>query len=214
MKIYYKFIFAFVLLTNTVYGQSHLGVFGGLNFGRFSGDVPVDAYYYSLPGFNGGVNFDISLSKIIDLSLQPSFTQEGTTIYYNVRGESKLVDSIGIRLNYFALPVLLKVQSTNKHFYALGGFEAGYLLSKSILSHGNELDADLEISSFNVSAQFGAGYRIFLGLPRLYIELRYAQGIINLTDEPIEKSYIPRVKTNGFKLLVGIEIPLGKTSKQ
>ena len=112
-------------------------------------------------------------------------------------------DSIGIRLNYFALPVLLKIQSTNRHFYAVGGFEAGYLLSSTASSHGEKLDADLKVNSFNISAQFGVGYRIFLGLPRLYIEAGYAQGILNLTDEPFDKSYIPRVKTNGFKLWMG-----------
>lgn len=39
------------------------------------------------------------------------------------------------------------------------------------------------------------------------------QGLINLTDEPIEKSYVPRVKTAGFKILFGIEIPLKKIDK-
>ena len=49
--------------------------------------------------------------------------------------------------------------------------------------------------------------------PRLFTELRYSQGIINLTDEPLSNNIIPRVKTSGFKLLVGIEFPLKKSSK-
>ncbi|MCK5766145.1 MAG: hypothetical protein KAH26_09170, partial [Bacteroidales bacterium] len=63
------------------------------------------------------------------------------------------------------------------------------------------------------AAHFGAGIRIPVGLPRLFVELRYSQGLVNLTDEPIEKSYVPRVKTSGFKVLAGIEIPLKRTNK-
>jgi len=52
-----------------------------------------------------------------------------------------------------------------------------------------------------------------LGYPRLFIELRYTQGLINLTDEPVEKSYIPRVKTSGFKVFAGIAFPLNKSTE-
>ncbi len=214
-KIYLIFVGIFIMAFLTpVSAQSRLGVFSGLNFGKLTGDAPQDAYYYSLPGFNGGVNLDISINKILDLSLQPSFSQAGVAIFYKVPLEPELVDSIAIRLNYFSLPVLLKVESTNKHFYALGGFEFAYLASQSVHSGGNKLDDELDINAFDVTAQFGAGYRIFLGLPRLYLELRYSQGLFNLTDHANDEGFIPRVRTSGFKFLFGIEFPLSKPSKQ
>jgi len=60
---------------------------------------------------------------------------------------------------------------------------------------------------------FGVGLRIPIGFPNLYVEARYAQGIINLSDEPLDSDFIPRVKTNGFKVLAGIEFPLQKSNK-
>ena len=209
-------IVAFLLLVFTSSlstGQSYIGVFGGLNSSKLTGDSPNKAKYKSLMGANVGAYIDIKLSKIIFLSLQPSYTQEGTKISYSVKGLEEPVDSISIRLNYFSLPVFLKVSSTNGRFYALGGIEAGLLLNNSISSHGNKQDIDVKIADWNFAAHFGAGIRIPVGLPRLFVELRYSQGLVNLTDEPIEKSYVPRVKTSGFKVLAGIEIPLKRTNK-
>jgi hypothetical protein len=120
---------------------------------------------------------------------------------------------MAIRLNYFSLPLLLKVSSTNKRFYALGGLEAGLLIDSFVTSNDIKEDLKVDVSEFNIAMHFGAGYRIPIGYPRLFVELRYAQGLINLTDEPVEDNIIPRVKTNGLKVLVGIEIPLKKTTK-
>ena len=69
------------------------------------------------------------------------------------------------------------------------------------------------MQSWNLAVHFGVGLRIPIGFPNLYVEGRYAQGIINLTDEPLDTDIIPRVKTNGFKVLVGIEFPLQKSNK-
>ena len=209
-------IFAFLLLvlTSSVStGQSYIGVFGGLNSSKLTGDSPNKAKYKSLMGANVGAYIDIKLGKIVWLSLQPSYTQEGTKISYSVKGLEEPVDSISIRLDYFSLPVFLKVSSTNGRFYALGGIETGLLLNNSISSHGSKQDVDPNIADWNLAAHFGAGIRIPVGLPRLFVELRYSQGLVNLTDEPVEKSYVPRVKTSGFKVLAGIEIPLKRTNK-
>jgi len=108
---------------------------------------------------------------------------------------------------------MVKVTSTNERFYAVGGIEAGYLLSKKLTSGDEEYDFANNVSDWNLAAHFGVGYRIPIGLPRIFIEIRYTQGLANLTDEAIEHSYIPRVKTSGFKFLTGIEIPLKKETK-
>ena len=208
------FTFLLLVLTSSMStGQSYIGVFGGLNSSKLTGDSPNKAKYKSLMGANVGAYIDIKLGKIVWLSIQPSYTQEGTKISYSVKGLEEPVDSISIRLNYFSLPVFLKVSSTNGRFYALGGIETGLLLNNSISSHGSKQDIDANIADWNLAAHFGAGIKIPVGLPRLFVELRYSQGLVNLTDEPIEKSYVPRVKTSGFKVLAGIEIPLKRTNK-
>ena len=212
MKISGKILFSLVFFAFSfpAMAQVSLGVVGGFNFGRLNGDAPKKGYYSANSGLNAGLMVDVAVSKTIKLSLQPSYSQEGTKVLYSQGKYVDPIDSIQLRLNYFSIPVLLKVQSSSKHFYAVGGLETAFLLNYKLTSHEKTLPNQLSISSFNLAAIFGAGYRIFLGRPVLFIELRYSQGLINLTDEPFDKSYIPRVKTSGFKALIGIELPLAK----
>lgn len=205
------YIIILLIFSLSSMGQSYVGVFAGFNSSKLSGDAPPKASYKSLMGANVGAHFDIKLGKITALSLQPSFSQEGSRVFYSVPNEDEMVDSLSLRLNYISLPLLLRVTSTNERFYAIGGVEAGYLMSSSLKSQKVEQEMDLTISDFNVAVHFGAGFRIPLGYPRLFIELRYSQGLINLTDDPLANNIIPRVKTNGFKAFVGIEIPLKKS---
>ena len=193
-------------------GQSYVGAFAGFNRSKLSGDVPHKATYNTLMGANLGAFIDLELGKSIWLSLQPSYSQEGTKISYNVPGQEEPVDSINIRLNYFSLPLLLKVSTPNERFYAIGGFETAYMLNSYMSSHDVEEDIDANISELNLALHFGAGIHIPVGFPRLFVEVRYTQGLVNLTDEPNAANVIPRVKTSGFKVFAGIEIPLTKSS--
>lgn len=195
------------------YSQSYIGVFGGINNSKLSGDAPVDAKYKSLIGLNAGAQFDLKLSKATAISLQPSFSQEGVKLFYNVPTSAELVDSLSLRLNYFALPILFKITSTNQKFYAIAGVETAYLMSKDLKSKDASQDLDIDIQEMNVSLQFGAGLRIPLGYPRLFIEVRYTQGLVNITDDPLKNNVLPRVKSSGLKALAGIEIPLTNPKK-
>lgn len=194
-------------------GQVSLGVFGGLNSSKLSGDPPPDGSYNSLMGGNFGLLIDIGLSEALTLSLQPSYSQEGTKVAYAVSGSKGPVDSVKIRLNYFSLPLMLKVTTANKRFYALSGFEAGMLLNSAVIMGEEENELQSDIAPWNLAMHFGAGIHIPIGYPRLFIELRYSQGLVNLTDEPLTNDIIPRVKSSGFKLLCGIEFPLSKSKK-
>ena len=210
-----KLIAVVLLLTcsGLIYGQPYIGVFAGGNLSKLNGDQPQYASYKNLFGANAGIHLDIKVGKLVWLSLQPSYSQQGTKISYNIYGKEEPVDSIQISLNYFSLPLLVKVQSTNERWYAVGGLEAGYLLDKKLSSHDTEYEFENNIQEWNLAAHFGVGHRIPLGFPILFIELRYIQGLVNLTDEPVEKSYIPRVKNKSFTFLVGTEFPLKRTSK-
>lgn len=201
----------FLLVSNLTFGQSYIGVFGGFNMSKLSGDVPAKAKYKSLTGLNIGANLDIKLSENIFLSFQPSYSQEGTKITYTLPESPVPIDSISIRLNYFSLPILLKITSVNERFYALTGIETGLLLNSSKTVDDKEQDINAEVAELNLAMQFGVGLRIPIGFSRLYVELRYSQGLVNLTDDPIAQNSIPRVKTSGMKILVGIEIPLSKS---
>ena len=210
-----KFTRFFILLTLVicsflVSAQPYAGIFAGLNSSRLVGDAPDKGKFKGIMGVSAGAYIDLKLGKSIFLSLQPSYSQEGTKISYTISGKEKPVDSITIRLKYFSLPFLLKITSTNARFYAIGGLEAGYMIDSYASSHDIKETIKADVAEWNIAIHFGAGIRIPVGFPRLFAELRYTQGLVNLTDEPLEKNYIPRVKTAGFKLLAGIEIPLKK----
>ena len=193
------------------YAQSYVGVFTGLNHAKLAGDAPPDAKYKSLLGMNIGAHFDLKLSKSTALSIQPSFSQEGAKLSYSLANKSDTEDSLSLQLNYFSLPLLFKINTNNKRFYAIGGIETAYLLSKELKSQEAKEDLKSTISDINVALHFGAGMHIPIGYPRLFVELRYSQGLLNLTDDPLGNDIIPRVKTNGLKVLFGIEIPIRKS---
>lgn len=201
----------FLCIHCSMHAQSYVGAFVGFNNSKLSGDEPYQARYKNLPGLNVGGIFDVQLHKGVFLSFQPSFSQEGTKVLYNVSGFPELVDSMRLKLNYFALPVLLKINSTNKRFYALTGVEMGYLIKTAYSNGGVEQDLDLDIKEWNVAMHFGAGMYIPIGITRLFVELRYTQGLRNITDDPLDSNIIPRVKTQGLKVLTGIQIPLKRT---
>ena len=113
------FIVTLLFFSSLSMGQVTLGAFGGLNSSKLSGDATANGSYNSLMGGNFGALIDLRLSESLYLSLQPSYSQEGARVFYTVKGETEAVDSVKIRLNYFSLPLFLKVTSTNERFYAL-----------------------------------------------------------------------------------------------
>ena len=203
------FILSLLFYSSLSMGQVTLGAFGGLNSSKLSGDASAKGSYKSLMGGNFGAIIDVKLSEGINLSLQPSYSQEGTRVFYTVKGLDEPVDSVKIRLNYFSLPLLVKITSTNQRFYALSGIETAMLLNATT-TIGEEEEELPDVAQWNIAVHFGAGIRIPVGYPTIFVELRYSQGLVNLTDEPLNTNIIPRVKTTGFKILAGVEFPLGK----
>lgn len=197
-------------LTIRSYTQITLGAFAGLNNSKFVGDAPINAKYKSYAGINTGIMVDVQLSEYFTIGIQPSYSQEGSKVSYKVTNSKEAVDSIHIRLNYFSIPLLFKALTNNKHFYAIGGLEYAILLDSYEKIDDTKNDIPVDITTWNLVFHFGAGAKISLGRPKLLMEIRYVQGIVNLTDTSVYNSSIPRVKTSGFKFIVGIEIPLKK----
>ncbi len=202
----------FLLISLSISAQTHIGVFAGLNSSKLSGDAPINSSYKSLIGANVGALIDISISDNFMLSAQPSYSQEGTSISYILPGTDEEIDSLSLRLNYFSIPLLFKAYTANQRFYAIGGLEFGVLMNSFQKIDDVKSDIPVDISSWNLAFHFGAGLKIPLGIPNLFIELRYTQGLENLTDTPVEDNIIPRVKTSGLKIIAGIEIQLKKNS--
>ena len=212
MRIKFLLI-AFLLISYTnSFAQFKIGAIGGLNMGTFKGDQIDGGTYNKLIGTNWSIMFDAKLSDQIVLSFQPGLSKKGTKITYSVKGELEPVDSISIKINYFSIPLILKISSKNKRFYAIGGLEAGIPLSanaKFITIPDEIKDVKNHLSDVNIVMHFGAGYRIPVGKPTLFVEARYLQGLNNAV--PVEKpeyNFFPRVRTSDVQLLFGIEFPL------
>lgn len=198
-----------LLLSLSASAQIKIGAIAGVNMSKLNGDIEPNTKYTSQTGTNLGLFVDFQLRSNIYLSLQPSYSQEGTKIKHIVNGVYNPIDSISIKLNYVSLPVLLKVTSTNEKFYAIGGLEAAKLASSSKTPLGGESQPiDVQVEPWNFSIQFGAGMRFPIGATTLFLETRYAQGLNNLTQDSIVDDLLPRVKSSSIKILTGIEIPL------
>ena len=210
---YFRIILTISLILSVYcgYSQTMIGAFGGLSNSKLLGEIPDKASYKSLPGLTAGLQVDFKINNTIRLSLQPGINQEGTKVFYRVAGIPDPVDSVKFRLNYFSLPILFKVLSSNQKLYAIGGVESAWLTSNDLFLKDEKSEQEFEVASYNFVMHFGAGYRIPLGFPTIYIELRYAQGLVNLVDDKIDNTYLRRVKTNSLKVLAGIEIPLSKS---
>ena len=212
MKFKYCLLFIILLFPDISHAQLSLGVVGGLNMTKLKGDKPKNADYTSSIGMEFGLLIDLKLSDHVIMSVQPSYIQKGSKISFTVPEEEKPVDSIKIRLDYIVIPVLFKIDANNKRFYALGGVEAGIPVkayAEFINQPGEKEDIGSIVSKVNIVMHFGVGYRIPIGNSILSIEGRYLQGLNNvITEEHPDYSYIPRVKTGGFKFLVSYEIPI------
>ena len=203
----------FSLLITNLSAQLNIGSFVGLNSSKFVGDAPYNASYKGFSGINAGLIIDFELSDQFFIGIQPSYSQEGSRVFYKIANNESAIDSVHLRLNYISFPLLFKALSDNKHFYAIGGIEYA-LLSTSFEKIGDlEYDIPVDLTSWNLAMHFGAGTMISLGRPQLFIEIRYTQGLVNLSDTPIDGSNLPRVKTSGFKFLCGVEMPLNRKSK-
>lgn len=207
-------LFLSMLLTTITYSQTKVGVFGGINMTKLNGDIEANSEYTSKLGGNFGVFIDLKLKKNIYLSIQPSYSQEGTKITHLLNGQFEPIDSITVKLDYFSLPILFKATNSNERFYAIGGIETSILVNSSKTFKGEEATAiNKSINSWNFSMNFGLGFRIPIGFSTLFIEARYTQGITNITEDIIVNDFLPRVKSSSIKFLTGIEIPLGTTKK-
>jgi len=209
-------IIAIVLIlisVSSVRAQYAVGIFGGVNNSNLTGDAPPGSTYESDPGLGVGILGEFNITTDVKISLQPMFQQKGTRIAYSVPSERELRDSIDININYFSVPVLLKVYGANNLLYVSGGFDIGYKLDASFKRIGSDTEKDISDSfnDFDIAAIFGVGAQFRLGQFYLFIEGRYSQGLGNISSpkegEPEELN--PSFRTTGLQLFAGVMLTLG-----
>ncbi len=205
-----------LLLGRLAVAQPAVGFWGGLNRASLSGDAPEDASYGTRLGFSAGVVGEFNLAKDVKLSVQPAYFQRGGKIAFEVPDEDVPRDSLQVSLDYYSLPVLLKVISGNGKTYVSSGLDFG-ILSQAKLSNLNKDEQAQDIKrffqDFDVAVNFGFGVMLPLGSPLLTLELRYSQSLTNLSkpeENPGESALSPRLRSTGLQLLAGVLWPLHK----
>jgi hypothetical protein len=189
-----------------------IGFQGGLNRAAIQGDAPPNAQYAGGFGFMGGIVVDLPIAKDVWLSLQPMYARRGTGIAYAVRGEDAPRDSLDVTLNYLSVPLVAKVQAGHGRTYVTGGVDVGWLMDATLTGRGPDEDIASAFRDLDVAALFGFGVLFPIGAPRLTVEARYTQSLLNLSAGgagPGGADLPDRFRANGFQLLTGLMIPLG-----
>jgi hypothetical protein len=201
-----------VLIPGQTLAEGAIGIFGGLTHNNLSGDVPDRFAYEARLGGAGGAVGEFNVAGGVRLSFQPMFVQRGATLTVKQSGLSARRDSLDLRMNYLALPVLVKIISGNGKTYVTGGLSLGYLLSAELAGADQDMDIKSNLNTVDLSADIGFGVMLPIGKPLLTMELRYEQGITNTAKREIalEEDIVPvRFRSSSFQFFAGLLFPLG-----
>jgi len=193
--------------------DAHAAAVGALlGFGRegISGDAPPNTTYWGAIGGIAGLQGEIALTDGIALSVQPMFSQRRTTLTTATFSGDINHD---LKLDYFSVPVVLKFSAARGRTYVAGGLDLGFLRTAKIT--GNGLDEDIKdgFHSTDLGALVGFGVVFPLSGPSLTTEIRYVQGLTDLSKDSSSAtaSDLPdRFHSGGLQLTAGILFPLGK----
>lgn len=210
---FYKILivsFFFLLFGQYSFAQFDASFWCGLNNASFGGNPPEDASYESIYGLGFGGDLNYHLTEDVIISFEPSFNQTGSDIVFG--NEDRILDTVKtftIKQNYFGLGLIFKIDT--KRFYVGTGLSFQLLTSAKLEYESAEKDIIDRFLNYDVVSFFNVGYKIPVGTPNLFIELRYIQGLLNInSDEPDLNSeiYIANFKSSGLKLLVGLTFPI------
>jgi hypothetical protein len=204
-------VFAVLATPHGLHAQQ-VGVQGGLNRAGIQGDAPPNAQYTGGFGYMAGIVVDLPIATDVVLSLQPMYAVRGTGIAFAVEGEEEPRDSLDVALTYVSVPLLAKVRAAHGRTYVTGGVDVGWLLDATLTGRGADEDIASAFQDVDVAALFGFGVVFPIGRPRLTLEARYTQSLLNLSagGEVPDGAELPeRFRANGFQLLTGLVIPLG-----
>jgi hypothetical protein len=199
-----------IALQGNTHSQVQMSLWGGVNNSSFGGNPPKDAGYGDIRGIAVGANLDFQPSQDFVISLEPSFEQRGSTI--DIHLEEGIMDTtlkFKVKQSYFGLGLMFKVNTGN--FFVGSGVSAQILNSATLEFESEESDIKEKFINYDAVAFFNLGYKIPIGGPSLFIELRYIQGLINIRSEESETEteiYLSNFKTTGLRLSTGILIPL------
>jgi len=200
----------FFYFSNNSFAQFDASIWAGVNSSSFGGNPPKDANYESIYGLALGGDFGYYLTNDVIIALEPSFEQSGSDIVFgNEENPFDTVITYTVNQNYFGLGLLFKINT--ERFYVGAGLNFQLLSSANLEHESTNMDIKDKFLDYNIISFFNVGYKIPLGSPTLFIELRYLQGLVNIYSGEAEYNseiYIANFKSTGLRLSTGIMFPL------
>ncbi|UXX79617.1 PorT family protein [Reichenbachiella carrageenanivorans] len=219
-------------MSSFAHGQTNFGIYVGSVTNKFEGDDVsklTDLRFSIKSTITTGVVIDIPVASDVYITIIPGYkTIAGTTYKSNPLYEVQVnlglsptapryKDISDIKLQYIALPVLLKVISNNERWQFMAGIESAWSFSSKLTDL--EIDSKIEIGQhirdINVSAIFGFGYRFNLLKQKFAFDLMYTQGLLNVSSGyQLDVASVPRVKTTTGESRLTWYLPLKSAKKQ
>ena len=185
----------------------------GVDRTGIDGDAPPNSEYTDKFGLVAGIQGEIGFAQDLSLSLQPSFVQKksGVLIAPSTRGGS--TTELELSFDYVSLPVLVKFTQAAGRTYVTGGVAVDFLTAATLSGQGSDRDVTSAFSGTDLGAVLGFGVVFPAGRTRVTTELRFVQGISNMTTGAAAATagaLAPRLHSSGFELIVGGLLPVGK----
>ncbi len=200
------FVMLLIVVTQSIQAQFSVGLLGDLSSSNISGSAPSGTIYSGRTGLGGGLILDYKVTDEVTVSLQPMFLPKGTTVSYDLKSYEEERDSVDAKFSYITIPIMAKVKAS-KVVYVTGGFDVGFLQSATatLINVEGEKDISDNITSTDISVNFGVGFTFEVSSFNLFFEGRYSQGLFNASNFPDnnENDISSDFKNTGMQLLFG-----------
>ena len=200
------FVMLLIIVTQPMQAQFSVGLLGDLSSSNISGSAPSGTKYTGRTGLGGGLILDYKITDEVTLSLQPMYLPKGTTVSYDLKSYEEERDSVDAKFSYITIPLMVKVNAS-KVVYVTSGFDFGFLQSATAtnINVDGENDISENITSTDISVNFGVGFTFEVSSFNLFFEGRYSQGLFNASNftDNNEKDISSDFKNTGMQLLFG-----------
>ena len=198
----------FLFVATSALAQMKVGVFVSNDNTKFTGDKPQRINYKLGSGAVVGAKFKFNMGDNIWISAEPSYIFGKATIVETDTDVDSIKYNHDVTNRSFALPIRVNAYVTG-HFFASAGVEFAFFTKSEFDRFGETIDLKEEIAGLNFSLTFGLGYSIPIRKCQLDIELSYVQTLNNLSRQPVQDSFVPRIRLTSTRPSITFLIPIG-----
>lgn len=177
-----------IIISFFAQAQFKLGVGGGVNFTRLSGDIDQSS---SLTAYNLGLMTEFKLPVKLGIEVDILFSTKGTkdAIFFNEVGDP--IGDADIRLAYVDIPIVLKLYSL-KVISFQGGIQYSFLTDEESFTVSGASSNAFKTNDYAIVAGIG------IDVERLHFSARYNFGVVDVSRSLTE------LKNNMLTLSLGI----------